>query len=459
MSDPKKIKGNLKVEGDLSLPSESTSKALTIDNSGNVKASDVTTTELSHLSGVTSGVQSQLNDITSDISDIQQDITNLESDNSDVAQDLSDHISSGVAHAASAIVVIPAGNLAADDVQEALEELQSDVDSRIPSSEKGQADGVATLDATGKVPSTQLPSYVDDVLEYADFASFPIEGEQGKIYVTLDSNKTYRWSGSVYIEISPSEVNTVFGRTGIVVAESGDYTADQITNVPAGNLAATDVQAALNELQDDIDDRALASDLTDHINDTTEAHASTAISFSSGGDLVATTVKAAIDELEGLIDDHIAETEGAHAASAISVVPTGNLSSDDVQSALEELQGNIDSLAVSSSGDIFETSFNMVNNQAAAANVTGFLFNAATVRSFSALVSVEIDATADLYEQFTLEGINKGSSFNMAVSSVGDDSGVVFSITSGGQIQYTSEDYVGFDSAKIKFRAIVTSVS
>ena len=56
----------------------------------------------------------------------------------------------------------------------------------------------------GKVPASQLPSYVDDVLEYADLASFPTSGETGKIYVDLETNKTYRWSGSAYVEISAS---------------------------------------------------------------------------------------------------------------------------------------------------------------------------------------------------------------------------------------------------------------
>lgn len=74
----------------------------------------------------------------------------------------------------------------------------------IPLSQKGSVNGVAELDAGGKVPTVQLPSYVDDVLEYADFASFPVTGETGKIYVALDTNKTYRWSGSVYVEISAS---------------------------------------------------------------------------------------------------------------------------------------------------------------------------------------------------------------------------------------------------------------
>jgi hypothetical protein len=75
---------------------------------------------------------------------------------------------------------------------------------------KGVANGYASLGSDGKVHSTQLPSYVDDVLEYLNQASFPVTGETGKIYVDLATNKIYRWSGSVYIEISPA-VGTVWG--------------------------------------------------------------------------------------------------------------------------------------------------------------------------------------------------------------------------------------------------------
>lgn len=60
----------------------------------------------------------------------------------------------------------------------------------------------------GKVPAGQLPSYVDDVLEVANFAALPGTGETGKIYVTLDDGKAFRWSGSVYVEISPSPGST-----------------------------------------------------------------------------------------------------------------------------------------------------------------------------------------------------------------------------------------------------------
>ena len=74
----------------------------------------------------------------------------------------------------------------------------------IPTTQKGAASGVAELDSGGKVPTAQLPSYVDDVLEYSSRSAFPSTGEAGKIYVALDTNLTYRWGGSDYVEISPS---------------------------------------------------------------------------------------------------------------------------------------------------------------------------------------------------------------------------------------------------------------
>ncbi len=72
----------------------------------------------------------------------------------------------------------------------------------VKNSLKGVASGIATLDASGKVPSSQLPSYVDDVLEYDNLSSFPATGETGKIYVAKDTNKIYRYSGSQYTVIS-----------------------------------------------------------------------------------------------------------------------------------------------------------------------------------------------------------------------------------------------------------------
>ena len=83
----------------------------------------------------------------------------------------------------------------------------------IPTTQKGAASGVAELDATGKVPSSQLPSFVDDTVEgylynghwYSDAQhTQEVVGETGKIYVELSTNKTYRWSGTMFVEISES---------------------------------------------------------------------------------------------------------------------------------------------------------------------------------------------------------------------------------------------------------------
>jgi len=104
----------------------------------------------------------------------------------------------------------------------------------------GEPLGIATLDENGLVPTSQLPSYVDDVLEFASLAAFPNPGQTGKIYIALDTNKTYRWGGSVYVQITSGAVDSVNGQTGIVVldsedvAESGDsryYTAARQTAI------------------------------------------------------------------------------------------------------------------------------------------------------------------------------------------------------------------------------------
>lgn len=109
-------------------------------------------------------------------------------------------------------------------------------------------------------------------------------------------------------------------------------------------------------------------------------------------------------------------------------------------------------------GDIAHTSFSGANNQASPANITLFTFNGAITRSFEALVSIHVDAATPLYEVIRVQGINKGSSFEISQSSTGDSSGVLLSITNAGQIQYTSNNYTGFNSLNIRFRAITTTV-
>lgn len=116
-----------------------------------------------------------------------------------------------------------------------------------PVSARNAANGYAGLDGSGLISSTLLPSYVDDVLEYAALANFPATGETGKIYVALNTNKTYRWSGSAYIYITSGAVDSVAGKTGVVTLikddvglNNVDNTADSAKNV----LSATKLTTA-----------------------------------------------------------------------------------------------------------------------------------------------------------------------------------------------------------------------
>jgi hypothetical protein len=118
---------------------------------------------------------------------------------------------------------------------------------KVSASEKGTFNGVAQLDESGKVPASQLPSFVDDVLEFTNFAAFPTTGESGKIYVALNTNKTYRWSGSVYsviggdVALGETSSTAYPGDKGKANAEaiaSLQETVNLATNVLAGTASA-----------------------------------------------------------------------------------------------------------------------------------------------------------------------------------------------------------------------------
>lgn len=135
----------------------------------------------------------------------------------------------------------------------------------IPTTDKGAANGVASLGSDGKVPSAQLPSYVDDVLEYASLSSFPQTGESGKIYVATDTNKTYRWSGSAYVEISES---LALGETSSTAyaGNKGKANADAIAAIKDGTSIDSfgDVETALSGKQATIDSsHKLSADLVE----------------------------------------------------------------------------------------------------------------------------------------------------------------------------------------------------
>ena len=124
----------------------------------------------------------------------------------------------------------------------------------------------------------------------------------------------------------------------------------------------------------------------------------------------------------------------------------------------ESMISDFGSYQIKETDDIDETTFSGSDNQVSAANVTGFAFVNANTRSFKALVSVTVDATADLFEVKELMGIQRGADWELTATGGGDDSLVNFTITTLGQIQYTGGLYAGFVTMKINFRAITTNV-
>lgn len=96
---------------------------------------------------------------------------------------------------------------------------------------KGAPNGLASLNESGIIPSAQLPSYVDDVIEVDTFSNLPGTGESGKIYIVQDTNLTYRWSGTDYVEISKS---LALGETSSTAypGDKGKATTDKLNRIP-----------------------------------------------------------------------------------------------------------------------------------------------------------------------------------------------------------------------------------
>lgn len=96
----------------------------------------------------------------------------------------------------------------ATTAQAAADAAQATASAAVARTQMGAADGVAPLGADRKIPAAYMPDYVDDVLEFAGLNAFPATGEQGKIYVALDTDRIYRWSGAGYVELSPYPSDT-----------------------------------------------------------------------------------------------------------------------------------------------------------------------------------------------------------------------------------------------------------
>lgn len=178
--------------------------------------------------------------------------------------------------------------------------LQTALDGKLSTSLKGANNGLAELDSNGKIPSAQLPSFVDDVLEFESQSNFPATGESGKIYIAIDTGKTYRWSGSVYTVISET---IALGETS-TTAYRGDYGKIAYTHSQSAHAPA---DATKNDTDANLKNRAnhtgtqLASTISDFA-DTVRGVVLTGLSTAATTAITASdTILVALGKLQGQI--------------------------------------------------------------------------------------------------------------------------------------------------------------
>jgi hypothetical protein len=439
------------VVGKLKLPAESAGKALQISATGEVESSTVTTAELANLSGITSaavsvnGTQTLTNKtltspvVNSPTGIVKADVGLSNVDNtSDATKNAAivtltnktiDATSNTISNIADANI-----SSSAAIAQSKISGLVSDLAGKEATANKGVANGYASLDSGGKVPVAQLPN---SIMEYQG----TYDASTNTPILANGAGNADTAIGDVYrVTVAGAGVNSL----NFIV---GDYVILNSSKVWEKAHSGADAVVSVNGFAGVV--VLTKSDIgLSNVDNTSDATKNSA---------TATLTNKTIDATSNTISN-IATTNLASGVLNTSTTMTG-ASNTQIPSALA-IKTYADSLVGASAvaGDIGHTSFTAANNVVTATDVTGFAFAAGTVRSFRAQVSVSINATTALNEVFTLDGIQLAGGFVMAQTSVGDDSGVVFTITSAGQIQYSSANSAGFVSNTIKFRASVTNV-
>ena len=228
-------------------------------------------------------------------------------------------------------------------------------DAQVKRTEMGVAGGVATLDESGLVPSSQLPSFVDDVLEFDNLTSFPGKGESGKIYVDTTTNLTYRWTGSTYIEISKS---LALGETSSTAypGDKGVETANKLKEHTASNENphnVTKVQIGLGSVDN-------TSDINKPISKATQTALEGKVDKVPGSGLISDAEKEKLNNIPDLtpITEHLKSKANPHEVTKEQVglgkvENTADLEKPISTATLEALKGKVDK--VSGSGLILDT--------------------------------------------------------------------------------------------------------
>lgn len=257
--------GNVDNTSDLSKPiSTATQSALDAKLTSNSPITGATKTKITYDAKglVTAGVDATTADIADStdkryVTDVQKTVIQNTSGTNTGDQDLSGLVPNTRTvngHPLSSNVTVTKSDVGlgnADNTSDANKPIstaaQTALNLKEDKSNKGVANGYAELDSGGLVPTSQLPSYVDDVKSYANFAAFPVTGESDKIYVAEDTNLTYRWSGSAYVEISSSLAlgetsSTAYrGDRGKIAYDHSQLTSGNPHNVTKSNVGLGNV--------------------------------------------------------------------------------------------------------------------------------------------------------------------------------------------------------------------------
>lgn len=381
--------------------------------------------------------------------------------------------------------------------------VQTQLDAKIASTEKGAANGVATLDANSKIPTAQLPALaITDVFVVADIAARDAlvigagdgEVQEGDVIIVTDAGSgqpdTFIYDGATYqILQKPADlVSSVNGQTGVVLLDSDDISEGAV------NLYYTSARFDAAFAGKDSDDLSEGTTNLYHTDERSQDAVGNILTDSSSIDfnyddgipsISAQVLPAGVDHdsLQNFVANEHIDHSGVEIATAADsgltgggdITSTRNLSVDinntsseasvdsldefliyDVSaSALKKVTKDalLDGVGAGSAGDIGETSAAFVDNQATPANVVGLAFANGVVRSFEVQAVVERGTT---FEVHTLKGVQLSAGWDLSIDATGDDAGVTFSINASGQVQYISTS-TG-DAGDIKFRAETLSV-
>lgn len=470
MSDIKQ-KNRIKAQGGIQLTAETASRVLQLDGSGNVNSSSVTNTELGHLSGVTSPIQTQIGN--------KQDTSEKGAANGYASLDSGGKVP---------VAQLPNSIMEYQGTYNASTNSPTLVDG---TGNTGDVYRVTTAGAGVNSLNFIVGDYAiynGSTWEKAHSGADNVVSVNGASGVVVLSSSDISEGSNLYFtdERAQDAVGSILTDSSKIDFTYSDATPSITATIVAGSLVDADINASAAIDASKIADGSVSNAEFQYLDGVTSGIQS---QLDNKQPLDATLTALAAHNTNGILVQTAADTFTGRSISAGSAIAVSNgdgvsgnpsialdiagLTAITTPNNADELVvfGSVASanrkitranflsgIALNSAGDINESSFSMANNQAAAADVTGLAFANATVRSFKALVSIAIDATADLFEVYELLGVQKGASWDMTQSATGDDSQVVFSITSAGQIQYTSANLAGFVSGAIKFRANTTSI-